>query len=181
MLRRRYSALCAASLLISLASFGLWIRSYRHVDKIEIIVHPAWAMFVSDYGALHVFFIASALDDARLFRFWFNKDLQIRPGVDIGDENPEFSRAGIAWGADQFTNNGERTIFTQRYIRLNYLWPALLGLVLPTAWLRSFFKRRRLVQMSPLCSVCGYDLRATPDRCPECGTATQHQSALKPI
>ena len=45
---------------------------------------------------------------------------------------------------------------------------------LPAAWLARAAMhrhRRRRRRSSNLCRACGYDLRATPERCPECGTA----------
>ena len=48
--------------------------------------------------------------------------------------------------------------------------PLILPAILPALWLIRR-ARQRCQSRAGLCPQCGYDLRATPDRCPECGRA----------
>jgi hypothetical protein len=61
---------------------------------------------------------------------------------------------------------------------ISFLWPLFLSLPLTAISVRHFVKARtrRRRQIKNLCIVCGYDLRATPNLCPECGTVPAAQN-----
>jgi hypothetical protein len=55
-------------------------------------------------------------------------------------------------------------------------WLLILAAGLPGAWVGSrHLARARRAMRRHTCRRCGYDLRATPDRCPECGSVTPEE------
>lgn len=63
--------------------------------------------------------------------------------------------------------NGPHYAYSNRLIAFPYWFAVFWFMLLP---LHLLLKRRRHVSPG-CCRKCGYDLRATPGRCPECGTA----------
>ncbi len=82
-----------------------------------------------------------------------------------------------AWKSRAF--DGWETIWTPKLklkpLRIVIpLWiPTLLFLTLTIAFMRGPLRRRGR-RRKGLCLTCGYDLRGTPERCPECGRETSH-------
>jgi hypothetical protein len=65
-----------------------------------------------------------------------------------------------------------------RFVVIPYWFLLALATPLQLRWLpgRLRSRRRRRLAAAGRCPTCGYDLRGTPDRCPECGSTPQPQA-----
>jgi hypothetical protein len=148
-----------ASLLICTCTVLIGVRSFFRRDEIGIDGDPTRMVEISRGD------IVSCVTPVPVTppRFWY-----------------EFGAVSIPWlvsPRNQFLGFGfdilpaTQNLPEQRVWRIP-LWPAVfLSAAFPTwVWLRR--RRQRLAKRwveRGLCVACGYDLRASPDRCPECG------------
>ena len=154
MKRRVFTTLSAVSLVLFVVAVVLWFVSYRFPpnraggDSLNFNdTDPRW-------------WILSVRGRLILCR---------QNGREWGEEFPGFDFAGFAYG-------GLRGPAGSLYnLAIPHWSAAAVALALPLIWARSTLRHRRERRRARAgqCSQCGYDLRATPERCPECGAVEQ--------
>lgn len=159
---------------------ALWIRSYFYHDLIGVGVEGGHVhMIQSVLGMVHCVtnleFVGEGGFEHAAWRFV--ESPAWNGGMSGYPMRVQWRWGGFVWqNYLQYHNPiqiGE-PFFTSpaRLIVIPYRWLALLLSIPPLLAVVGFAKRRRDTtrKRRGLCAQCGYDLRATPQRCPECGT-----------
>jgi hypothetical protein len=168
------AGLIMLSALLAVASLSLWIRSYFVIDFISYEPDRSTYAILWSYGIVnfgweippplgHQFSGPGPrqpqpnhrfIDDIRYQRVPAKSEANL-----FGRYEPRFQ-----FGQFMFSRPARPESYTS--IRIPFWFLILVFMTLPTFWL---IRRRRRIPAGR-CQACGYDLCATPDRCPECGT-----------
>jgi len=150
--RRLLNALAVASLLPCVATIVMWVRSYGPPDP----QGHTGVLNISRTEPLYWVLFAPG-------RFTLCRQV----GSDWSRPLHAFHFAGIHFGG--LWGNG--SILWN--LAVPYRLLALLTLAPPAICACLWWRSRRTTKRTTTgrCLTCGYDLRATPDRCPECGMA----------
>lgn len=175
---------------IAAALITAWLLSYRQACSIawehggarwQIVSHAGVLRLarVSDYPGLNVphpvgivgglFYPDSGDTDWDLHNLTIDKGWE-KWGAGFGEASLPASRTTL--GIWAYTNANSRTP-TLWVAIIPWLWPVCaivpLALFLSLLQFRKCHRQRKRAKTGH-CITCGYDLRATKDRCPECGT-----------
>jgi len=168
------------SLLLCVGTVAVWVQSYRAAYNIDYMgvnrTDPTWVIteagIVSSRGSLLLWWE----------RVWFHCPTAKATGTQL--ETIVSRPAGIHFTSSQkpwdmaegryfdYNELSNPNPLYGRYLTKTLCFPILILLaaesILPLCW--GWRLIRHVKYREGRCLACGYDLRATPNRCPECGT-----------
>jgi hypothetical protein len=158
----------ALSLLFLVATSVLWVRSYWMADFLGWGGTRGWCGALSMGGLVRI----ERASYAERPRGWNSTSYPTPRGglwseVKNGPQSM-LTRVGFKYRDVDYNFDGK----SMRYSVYFPHWAACAASGLPSMIATPFAlagrRRKRRLRLG-LCVSCGYDLRATPDRCPECG------------
>ena len=158
--RQRFLSIAAAmSLVLLLASVAVWLWSY-----------PNWRVGAHRGQLLLVVFDPVKAEELQLLE---------KPGLSLKEWSETTWPRANGWskgalgfrfghGSRRFDNATTVIVSFSVFAVPCWFMVAVLAVLPVMYYLRFWRQRRRTVR--GLCAACGYDLRGSPDRCPECGS-----------
>ena len=191
-----FTILSTVSLMLFVAVVVLWVRSYFVVDEMEYGYfdhQPYTGVERLRQGCVfHLGHADGRYRLAKLMKGWVEWPEQRQAGPGPNGERWVLTHPPSGWitgHPDDWSSSFKRgrmltfeygthyspTAPTLRwFLTFPDFEPAVAAGVLPTVWvLRASRVRRR--SRRGLCAVCGYDVSAMPERCPECGAVAAEE------
>jgi hypothetical protein len=165
-----FNGLVVMSLLLFLGTVALWLRSYRADDIIGRMHRDGWSVALESsrgrfwccYRGAYVYCIHTA----KSHNGWWR---------DTGKPIDGLSDTHLLGYYVLFDHGGfildgvENDVLQSKAVTAHIWFISLAASVLPARWALRYLRVASRSRHG-CCTKCGYDLRATPDRCPECGS-----------
>jgi hypothetical protein len=169
MKRQLFTFCSAASLLLCAAVCVLWVLSFRRVVRVLRVGSGGAASCFVFHGCVKLHRQSGPIAITNLYQQGHS------PGDWIWEYEPINFPNRLGWRGvllpQVFVDSGGSGGIVNRILFVPLWIPAVLAAWLPA---RSLLRRWRSVPHGH-CPACGYDLRATPERCPECGAAADQR------
>lgn len=191
MKRRLPDILAGLSVLLCVATVALWIRGAGTAD---VMRWKRVAPLEEPPILEETFYLAFASNAVRVYHFKVLQNYGARSegGIRLRSRSiPSPRPAGYLDGFERVTVRHELLGFAYREggrpgrlkggrMIAGPYWFLVLATALPPALRLRAVLRRRGRGMAGFCLHCGYDCRATPDRCPECGAGADVATEQEP-
>jgi hypothetical protein len=189
MRRRLFTILSALSLILCVTICAEWARTYRRVDTAgwsASTLTSVWQIEIL-FTSGGMFLRKATITNSKSFDpldhpypgiFWETSDTHPLMRMGFPEKMAKWDRSfhvfGLWWATFRFSNAGshaDKVPFTGTVsmVYVQTWWIAAVLGALPVVW---FIRVNRCIRRRATgrCVNCGYDVRATPDLCPECGT-----------
>jgi len=177
--RRLFTLTAAGSMLLTIAAVILWLRSDHLTDSVTSRHAQGQTSLHTRRGhlVLNLFRANWSNQPAESFGVRYDRDLPAPPQQDLmvrlmlcsnpGTIETYWERGGFAWWYYRRRDGVLNILAVAPFWSLTTASAAP-----PLAWIALRLRsrvRREDRHLARQCPACGYDIRATPDRCPECG------------